>query len=96
MLAPTLRKLLLYPKNSILCGFSNSELDDSLSWDLDFLLRRDGRFLRPFPESRFLTIREAMREETDMLKIVAAGRGKFGETGKGKGWKPRSVRLGDE
>jgi hypothetical protein len=32
-------KLLLYPKNSILCGFSNSELDDSLSWDPDFLLR---------------------------------------------------------
>jgi hypothetical protein len=47
MLAPTLRKLLLYPKNSILCGFSNSELDDSLSWDLDFLLRL-GVETRPY------------------------------------------------
>ena len=43
---------------------------------LDFI-RRDGRFLRPFAKSRFLTTREAMQEETDMLKIVEAGRGKF-------------------
>ena len=50
---------------------------------LDFI-RRDGRFLRPFPESRFLTTREAMQEETDMLKIVEAGRGKFEEIGRGK------------
>jgi hypothetical protein len=39
---------------------------------LEFI-RRDGRFLWPFPQSRFLTIREAMQEETDMLKIAEAG-----------------------
>ena len=32
-------KLLLYPKNSVLCRFGNSELDDGLSWDPDLLLR---------------------------------------------------------
>jgi ATP-dependent exoDNAse (exonuclease V) alpha subunit len=29
-----------------------------------------------------------MQEETDMLKIIEAGRGKFEEIGKGKSWKP--------
>jgi hypothetical protein len=46
--------------------------------------RQDGRFVRSFPESRFLTTREAMQEETDMLKLVEAGRSKFEEIGKGK------------
>src|SRR5208283_4824788 len=31
-------KLLLYPKNSVLCRFGNPELDDCLSWDPDLLL----------------------------------------------------------
>jgi hypothetical protein len=44
--------------------------------------------MRPFPESRFLTTREAMQEETDMLKIIEAGRGKFEEIGQGKTWEP--------
>jgi hypothetical protein len=59
---------------------------------LDFA-RQDGRFLRPFPESRFLTTREAMQEETDMLKLVEAGRGKFEEIGKGKSWRPAGSGL---
>jgi conjugative relaxase-like TrwC/TraI family protein len=49
--------------------------------------RQDGRFVRPLPESRFLTTREAMQEETDMLKLVEAGRGKFEGIGQGKSWK---------
>jgi ATP-dependent exoDNAse (exonuclease V) alpha subunit len=59
---------------------------------LDFV-RRDGRFMRPFPESRFLTTHEALQEETDMLKIVEAGRGKFEEIGKGSSWKPDARGL---
>jgi conjugative relaxase-like TrwC/TraI family protein len=59
---------------------------------LDFI-RRDGRFLRPFPESRFLTTRKAMQEETDMLKIVEAGRGKFEEIGKDRRLKPEACGL---
>src|SRR5271166_14076 len=57
---------------------------------LDFM-RRDGRFLRPFSQSRFLTTREAMQEETDMLNIVEAGRGKFEEIGKGRSWDPKAA-----
>jgi hypothetical protein len=59
----------------------------SVAEALDFS-RQDGRFVRPFPESRFLTTREAMQEETDMLKLAEAGRGKFEQIGKGKTWKP--------
>jgi AAA domain len=53
---------------------------------LDFI-RKDGRFLRPFPESRFVTTREAMQEEAEMLKIVEAGRDRFEEIGRGQNWK---------
>jgi len=69
----------------------------SVAEALDFS-RQDDRFVRPFPESRFLTTREAMQEETDMLKIVEAGRGKFGEIGQGKSWKPTgsAVAINEE
>jgi len=64
---------------------------------LDFV-RQDGRFMRPFEESRFLTTREAMQEEADMLKLVEVGRGKFEEIGKGKTWKPSgsAVAINEE
>jgi hypothetical protein len=69
----------------------------SVAEALDFI-RRDRRLLRPFPESRFLTTREAMQEESDMLKIVEAGRGKFEEIGNGKSWKPAAdaAAINDE
>jgi hypothetical protein len=54
---------------------------------LDFA-RKDDRFMRPFPESRFLTTREAMQEETDMLKLVEAGRGKSRRSAKARAGSP--------
>ena len=32
-------RLLLYPKNRVLCGLGYSEFDDGLCWNLDLLLR---------------------------------------------------------
>src|SRR5580704_4921020 len=32
-------RLLLYPKDRVSCRLSDSEFDDSLGWNLDFLLR---------------------------------------------------------
>jgi hypothetical protein len=37
VVAPT--RLLLYPKNRVFCRFGDSEFDDGLGWNLDFLLR---------------------------------------------------------
>jgi hypothetical protein len=39
-----------------------------------------------------------MQEETDMLKAVEAGRGKFEEIGKGKSWRPAAsgVAINEE
>jgi ATP-dependent exoDNAse (exonuclease V) alpha subunit len=59
---------------------------------LDFI-RKDSRFIRPSTESRFLTTREAMREEAEMLEIVEAGRGKFEEFGRGQSWKPEASAV---
>jgi conjugative relaxase-like TrwC/TraI family protein len=64
---------------------------------LDFI-RKDSRFIRPFAESQFLTTREAMQEEAEMLGIVEAGRAKFEEIGKGRSWKPSpgAVAINEE
>jgi conjugative relaxase-like TrwC/TraI family protein len=64
---------------------------------LDFI-RNDERFIRPFAESRFLTTREAIHEEAEMLGIVEAGRGRFEEIGKGQSWKPSpsTVAINEE
>jgi hypothetical protein len=64
---------------------------------LDFI-RKDGRFIRPFAESRFLTTREAMLEEAEMLKIVEGGRGKFEKIGRGQSWKasPGAIAINGE
>jgi hypothetical protein len=40
---------------------------------LDFI-RRDGRFMRPLPESLFLTTREAMQEEILQRVNVCSGK----------------------
>jgi AAA domain len=69
----------------------------SVAEALDFT-RKDDRFMRPFAESRFLTTREAMEQEADMLKVVESGRGKFEEIGNGKSWKPTgsAVAINEE
>jgi hypothetical protein len=59
---------------------------------LDFI-RKDARFIWPFAESRFVTTKEAMHEEAEMLGIVEAGRGKFEEIGGGQSWKPEASAM---
>src|SRR5271166_4518647 len=35
----TVRRLVLYPQNRVLCRLGDSEFDDGLGWNLDLLLR---------------------------------------------------------
>jgi conjugative relaxase-like TrwC/TraI family protein len=50
----------------------------------------DLRFIRPNSAARFVTTREVLREEADMLKTVEAGRDQHEEIGRGGAWKPVS------
>jgi conjugative relaxase-like TrwC/TraI family protein len=50
----------------------------------------DPRFVRPHPNAHILTTREVLHEESEMLRIVEAGRGQYAEIGKGRTWDPVS------
>ena len=57
----------------------------------------DPRFVRPHPNAHILTTREVMHEESEMLAIVEAGRGRLREIGCGSSWKPDSpIGLSEE
>src|SRR6516225_2368960 len=57
----------------------------------------DPRFVRPHPNAHILTTREVMHEESEMLAIVEAGRGRHQEIGCGGSWKPDSpIGLSEE
>ena len=67
-------KLLLYPKNSVLCRFGNSEPDDGLSWDSDLLLR-----LGVETHPRFaLLFHQSVRRTTELLLYFLVGLVEFG------------------
>ena len=50
----------------------------------------DSRFIRPHPGGRVITTREVLREESEMLEIVKAGRGQYEKIGRGGSWEPLS------
>ncbi len=56
---------------------------------------QDSRFVRPHPEARIVTTREVLHEESEMLKGVEAGRGRYEEIGRGGSWNATS-RLSEE
>ena len=56
----------------------------------------DPRFVRPHPNAHVLTTREVIHEESEMLRIVEAGREKHEEIANGGGWKPSIVGVSDE
>ena len=57
----------------------------------------DPRFVRPHPAARVVTTREVLHEESEMLEIVEAGRGKYEEIGRGGSWKRESpIGLNEE
>jgi hypothetical protein len=50
----------------------------------------DSRFVRPHPAARVLTTREVLHEESEMLRIVEGGKGKYQEIGNGAHWEVKS------
>jgi hypothetical protein len=53
----------------------------------------DPRFVRPHSAARFITTREVLHEESEMLKAVEAGRGRYEEIGRGAAWQPVSSAV---
>ncbi|HTD15910.1 MAG TPA: AAA family ATPase [Chthoniobacterales bacterium] len=56
---------------------------------------QDPRFVRPDPGARIVTTREVLHEESEMLKGVDAGRGRYEEIGRDGSWNPVS-QISDE
>jgi hypothetical protein len=55
----------------------------------------DPRFVRPHAAARIVTTREVLHEESEMLEIVEAGRGRYEEIGCGGIWEPVSPIIGN-
>jgi hypothetical protein len=55
----------------------------------------DPRFVRPHPAARVLTTREVLHEESEILRIVEAGKGKYNSFSLGCWWNqsPHSLAL---
>jgi hypothetical protein len=53
----------------------------------------DPRFVRPHSAARFITTREVLHEESEMLRAVEAGRGRYEEIGRGAAWQPVSSAV---
>ena len=51
----------------------------------------DSRFVRPHPAARVLTTREVLHEESETLRIVEAGNGKYNSFSLGCWWEPESA-----
>jgi hypothetical protein len=56
---------------------------------------QDPRFVRPYAGARVMTTREVLHEESEMLKIVEAGRDRYEEMGRVGVWEPAG-QMSDE